>query len=89
MRASEASRRLDKIVQADPANLRKLGRFTRSGQIDAQFNHHIYVLLVLIPVLTALSIVFYILAGVDGLINGTPDDEVDSIIQGRIQDIVK
>ena len=34
MRASEASRRLDKIVQADPANLRKLGRFTKSGQID-------------------------------------------------------
>lgn len=84
MRASEAGRRLDKIVEADPAGLRKLGRFTKSGQIDPQYNHYIYVLLVVIPLLTLLAILFYILAGVDGIINGTPDDEVDSIIQSRI-----
>jgi hypothetical protein len=72
MRASEAARRLNKIVDADPISLRRFGRFTKSGKIDPQYNQHIYVLLAVIPALTLFALVFYLLAGIDGFINGTP-----------------
>ena len=73
MRPSEAARRLDRIVDADPANLRSLSRYSRTGYIDTSFNKHIYILLVLIPTLTGLSFLFYLIAFVDGSINGTPE----------------
>jgi hypothetical protein len=76
MRPSEAQRRLNKIVEADPAGLRNLGRYTKSGQIDTQYNHYIYILLVVIPLLLLISFSFYFVAAIDGLISGTPDSEI-------------
>ena len=88
MRPSEASRRLNRIVDSDPAGLTKLGRFTKSGKIDPQYNHYIYVLLVVIPMLLMVSFGVYLLAQVDGLVSGTPEDEIDGYIQERIKTIV-
>jgi hypothetical protein len=88
MRPSEAQRRINRIVESDPAGLTKLGRLTKSGRVDSQYNHYIYVLLVIIPALLLLSFGFYILAEVDGLISGTPDDEIQMIIEDRIKAIV-
>lgn len=88
MRPSEAQRRLNRIVDSDPAGLKKLGRYTKSGRIDPQYNHHIYVLLAVIPALLVIAFAFYFLAEVDGLVNGTPEDEIEGIIQERIKAIV-
>ena len=89
MRPSEAARRLDRIVEADPANLRSLSRYSRTGYIDTSFNKHIYILLVLIPVLTSLSVLFYFAAYVDGVINGTPEQEMDQIMELNLKNIIK
>ena len=41
-----------------------------------------------IPTLAIISFAFYLLAEFDGLISGTPEDEIDQIIQERIKEIV-
>ena len=89
MRPSEAARRLDRIVEADPANLAGLRRYSKTGQLDTSFNRHIYVLLVIIPLLSAISGFFYLIAYVDGKFNGTPDQELDNIIQANLRSIVR
>ena len=89
MRPSEATRRLDRIVESDPANLASLRRYSKSGQLDTSFNRHIYVLLVIIPFLSAISGFFYLIAYVDGKFNGTPDQELDNIIQANLRSIVR
>ena len=88
MRPSEARRRLQVIVDKDPAALHKLGKFTKSGRINPWYNHQIYILLVIIPLLTILSALFYCLAELDSLIGGTPEDEVNDIIERRLRNII-
>ena len=73
---SDAQRRLRKIVEADPAGLRRFGRYTRSGVINNQYNHYIYVLLVVVPLLAFLALLFYVVAVVNGALNGAPKGEV-------------
>lgn len=45
-------------------------------------------LLVVIPVLLIVSFVFYTIATIDGAVFGTPEGEIDSIIESKMKDIV-
>ena len=45
-------------------------------------------LLVIIPLLLIISFVFYMIATIDGSIFGTPQDEVDSIINDKMKQII-
>jgi uncharacterized membrane-anchored protein YitT (DUF2179 family) len=48
----------------------------------------IYTLLVVIPLLLAISFVFYMIASMDGAMFGTPEDEIDTIIAEKMKNII-
>jgi hypothetical protein len=48
----------------------------------------IYTLLVVIPLLLAVSFVFYMIASMDGAMFGTPEDEIDTIIAEKMKSII-
>ena len=62
MRPSEATRRLERIIDSDPANLRSLGKYAKGGKINPEHNKKIYMLLVIIPALALIATVFYCVA---------------------------
>jgi hypothetical protein len=47
------------------------------------------VLLVAIPVLLVVSFVFYMIASMDGALFGTPENEVETIIAGKLKDYIQ
>jgi len=81
---SEAQQRFDNIVLNDPI---KLHRYAQSKRQE-QYTRYVYMLLVAIPILILLSFLFYVVASMDGAVFGTPEDEVDSIIAQKMEEIV-
>lgn len=49
---------------------------------------HIYIDLVAIPLLLLISLIFFLIATMDGKIFGTPDDEIDSLINDKMKEIM-
>ena len=42
----------------------------------------------MIPLLLIISFTFYLIASMDGKLFGTPDDEIDNIINSKMKDII-
>ena len=78
IRPSEARRRLEQIIESDPANLRRLGWFTQSGEIDPTYNMYIYILLVIVPALLLVSLFFFCAATFDAFISGSPSSDIQA-----------
>lgn len=50
---------------------------------------NIYMLIIITILLLVISIIFYMIAAIDGAMFGTPDDEVDSIISEKMKEIIQ
>ena len=48
----------------------------------------IYFLFFIIPVLLVISLLFYMIASIDGAMFGTPEDEIDSIISDKMREFI-
>ena len=82
-KVEEMRGRLENGIAADPI---KLNRYSRNG--NNSFQRNIYILLVVIPLLLIVSFTFYMIATMDGKLFGTPDDEIDNIINSKMKDII-
>ena len=67
------------MVENDPMQVDKMNR----ARVDANGStkKQIYALVVAIPLLVVVAIIFFMIARIDGAIFGTPDDEMNSIIE--------
>lgn len=82
-KVEEMRGRLENGIAADPI---KLSRYSRNG--NNSLTRNIYILLVVIPLLLIVSFTFYMIATMDGKLFGTPDDEIDNIINSKMKDII-
>lgn len=82
-KVEEIKSRLENGIAADPI---KLSKYSRNG--NNSFQRNIYILLVVIPLLLIVSFTFYMIATMDGKLFGTPDDEIDNIINSKMKDII-
>jgi hypothetical protein len=82
LNTEDARVKFDNIVQNDPI---KLSKYAKPGNINSSNTRNIYILLVLIPLLLVVSFVFYMIAGMDGAMFGTPDDEIDGMIAEKMR----
>jgi hypothetical protein len=49
---------------------------------------HVYIDLVAIPLLLIISLIFFLIATMDGKLFGTPDDELDNLINDKMKEIM-
>jgi hypothetical protein len=61
-RVTDAENRLDEIIQKDPMRLRWMESRTKKSKVDKTVHRRIYILMVFIPVLSACSAFFYVMA---------------------------
>ena len=63
-------------------------RIPRNNNGAEEVRRHIYIDLVAIPLLLIISLIFFLIATMDGKIFGTPDDELDSLINDKMREIM-
>ena len=84
LKAAEARQQFDKIVQNDPIKLSKFA----PDNTNSETTKNIYILLFAFPILLLLSLLFYMIASLDGAMFGTPDGEIDTLISNKMKDII-
>ena len=75
---------LDNAVQNDPLRVDEWGK-SRDSQSKRQ---QIYMCLFAIPLLIAVGLIFFMISSIDGALFGTPEDELNGIIDNKIKSMV-
>ena len=81
-----AQQRFDATVSADPMGI---DRYASKSPSPSYHKNQIYMCLVAIPLLLIVGIIFFMIASIDGALFGTPDDEINSIIDSRVQSMME
>lgn len=63
-------------------------RIPRNNNKAESVRRHVYIDLVAIPVLLIVALIFFLIATMDGKLFGTPDDELDSLINDKMKEIM-
>jgi len=63
-------------------------RIPRNNQKADDVRRHVYIDLVAIPLLLTIALIFFLIATMDGKLFGTPDDELDNLINDKMKDIM-
>lgn len=69
-RVGKAASRFENVVNADPMGVNKLAK---GNEKDPQRKNVIYALLCAIPILLLVSLIFFMIAHVEGSMMGTPE----------------
>ena len=80
------------IVSDDPIGLSKKleshGGDEESIKKGHHLKEHLYMDLVAAPLLLVVAIIFFLVATMDGKVFGTPDDELDNLINDRMKELM-
>jgi hypothetical protein len=60
----------------------------RNNNKAEDVRRHVYIDLVAIPLLLIISLIFFLIATMDGKLFGTPDDELDNLINDKMKEIM-
>lgn len=82
-RMGGVSHQIKNKIAGDPY---KLSRYSKNGNVKTQRN--LYILMVVVPTLLIVSFIFYMIANLDGKMFGTPDDEIDNVINEKMAEFV-
>ena len=63
-------------------------RIPRNNNKAEDVRRHVYIDLVAIPLLLIISLIFFLIATMDGKLFGTPDDELDNLINDKMKEIM-
>jgi hypothetical protein len=77
--------KFNEVVDKDPMKLNKFARNENSSRTTIR---HIYMLLGVVPLLLIIAFAFFMVASMDGAMFGTPEGEIDSIIQQKMKEII-
>ena len=83
---AQITEKFDKIVDDDIMKLKN--RIPRNNNKAEDVRRHVYIDLVAIPLLLIIALIFFLIATMDGKIFGTPDDELDNLINDKMKDIM-
>ena len=74
------------MVNADPM---KIEKFSKGNSTDPTKKNQIYFLLCSIPVLLIVSLIFFMVAHVEGSMMGTPEQEAQAYMDKRLAKFIK
>jgi hypothetical protein len=82
----QITQRFDGLVDQDIMKLK--ARIPRNNNKAESVRRHVYIDLVAIPVLLIVAVIFFFIATMDGTLFGTPNDEIDDLINDKMKEIM-